>query len=708
MLRRLMLYLTVLAIVVVPVTMTCWKIVQYSRVSKAQVFDLHHHIAHTLAVNTTAYFNQLNMRLAFAPLLTRAHGWAEQLAVLNNALMSNNDFACASVLDEGGKEKVKAHDGSLEFLRTPLDYSANPMFLKGQIARIADTGPVYERGGVSFFDILYPLENGQWLLIVVRWDALKKLLFEERVGEKGFIWVIDEKGRVVADSQQDHVGHIFQDWDFFKARMENPEDWRGEFEDPIHVATVGASAWVKGAGWMILSAQPQSEAYAKATQLRRSAFFWMAFSFLGMVLFAYFWVKFISLPITKLAEGVRKVAHRQFDEKIPEDFGLDEFRQLGSAFNNMMKELKVYEGLQVERIIEENTKVQSLLYSIRDGIIMIGDSGGLLFANDPGKQWAIEVAGRGKGFDYAWEQLQQYPPWSDMLEPVLSQAKVSASEEFEFPVSGRSRWARVMAQHVTTEKGRLLGTMVVIRDVTQDKELDKMKEDFFNGITHDLRTPLAATIGYLGLSEMQVSPDDKELGQLVGSARQSAKRALSLVETILSLARLQAGKLAINPVPVQVQPLVNKIASDLAFQAQAKKIKLSAECEDATLWAKADQSLMERVVENITGNAIKYTMEGGWVKISAKAVDTGVQISVTDNGRGIPKEALNKLFGKFQQVKSEDRAVGFGIGLSFSKGIVEAHGSTITVESEVGKGSNFSFILEKVEAPAQSNPAKAA
>src|SRR3954464_7648183 len=107
MIRRLALYLTVLAIVVIPVTMTCWKIVQYSRVSKTQVFDLHHHIVRTLAINTTSYFNQLNMRLAFAPILTRAHGWADQLAVLNNTLMSNSDFACAAVLDESGKEKVK-------------------------------------------------------------------------------------------------------------------------------------------------------------------------------------------------------------------------------------------------------------------------------------------------------------------------------------------------------------------------------------------------------------------------------------------------------------------------------------------------------------------------------------------------------------------------------------------------------------------------
>ena len=202
------------------------------------------------------------------------------------------------------------------------------------------------------------------------------------------------------------------------------------------------------------------------------------------------------------------------------------------------------------------------------------------------------------------------------------------------------------------------------------------------------------------MGEIQVPEDNKELGTLVGSAKQSAKRALSLVETILSLARLQAGKLALNPVPIQVQPMVKKIADDLHFQAMAKKIDLTYDCNDASLWASADLGLMERVIENITGNAIKYTMEKGWVKIYARAVPTGVEIGVQDNGRGIPPEALKKLFGKFEQVKAEDKAVGFGIGLSFSKGIVEAHGSSINVESEVGKGSKFFFILEKAAAPA--------
>jgi two-component system sensor histidine kinase ResE len=336
---------------------------------------------------------------------------------------------------------------------------------------------------------------------------------------------------------------------------------------------------------------------------------------------------------------------------------------------------------------------------------MVNEKSNLVFANEPAKQWAIDVAARGKGFEKAWQSLQEYPPWMEVLQPVLDNEQPMISQEFEFPVQGRARWARVLAQQVLTESGRRLGVMIVIRDITQDKELDRMKEDFFNGITHDLRTPLAATIGYLGLSELEVPEGAVELAKMLGSARQSAKRALSLIETILSLARLQAGKLNLNRVPVQAKTILAKISNDLTFHAQAKKIALSFECEDASLWVSADAGMIERVIENLTGNAIKYTMENGWVKLGAQAVSEGIEFSITDNGRGIPPEAINKLFGKFQQVKAEDRAVGFGIGLSFSKGIVEAHGSSIQVQSEVGKGSKFFFILERIAAPAATSKA---
>src|SRR5471032_1241268 len=116
-------FLIILAIVVIPVTMISVKIIQYARESKSQIYDLHQHIVNALALNTTTYFQQLNMRLAFAPLLARTHEWGEQISILNNALLSNNDFACVALLGPDGKELAKAFDSKLHYLVSPLDLS---------------------------------------------------------------------------------------------------------------------------------------------------------------------------------------------------------------------------------------------------------------------------------------------------------------------------------------------------------------------------------------------------------------------------------------------------------------------------------------------------------------------------------------------------------------------------------------------------------
>src|ERR1700719_4758248 len=120
-------FFIILAIVVIPVSLTCGQIIRYATASKAQVTELHRHIVHALSLNTNSYFEQLNMRLAFAPLLARTRMWGEQVAILNNALMSNSDFACVALLDAAGHEKAKAYLSAFPDLAKTLDYSRNPL-----------------------------------------------------------------------------------------------------------------------------------------------------------------------------------------------------------------------------------------------------------------------------------------------------------------------------------------------------------------------------------------------------------------------------------------------------------------------------------------------------------------------------------------------------------------------------------------------------
>src|SRR5882724_3299492 len=258
--------------------MTCVKIVQYAQESKEQIYDFHRHIVNALSLNTNSYFQQLNMRLAFAPLLARTRAWGEQVSILNNALVSNNDFACVALVNNQGKELAKAFDSKLAHFVPPINLSRNALFLKVSPDRHADTGAVYEQDGQSLFDNLYPLENGDWMYVAIRWDPLKKILFDQQVGTKGYIWLIDETGLIAGDSQNARAGERLPNWDFLKERQEDRAAWMGEFKDPNGMSSVGAGKWIQSAGWFVLSAQPQSEAYAKTSRLKWEAYFCVVLS----------------------------------------------------------------------------------------------------------------------------------------------------------------------------------------------------------------------------------------------------------------------------------------------------------------------------------------------------------------------------------------------------------------------------------------------
>ena len=508
------------------------------------------------------------MRMAFAPLLVRSPQLVRfkwRFSTAKTRCSGLHDFACVALLDANGHEHTKAYDSTLSYLNAPIDYSRNPLFLKDvPQTHAAHTGTVYVRNGQSFFDVLYPLENGQWMLTSVRWDSLKKVIFDQQVGLKGYIWLVDDTGQIIGGLASNHFSG-----DAVRPAAGLSSPTRKDDPPPCGIAgrvqrsatgvpSVGAGQWIEGSGWFALirpaavgslrqnQTASRERLFLDVLQRRRDGRFRL---FLGA-----------PYQLSHYAAGGAWCAERDAAEiwktRCRKISGSKNSAPLGKAFNQMTRELKAFEALQVEKIIEEKTTIQSLLLSIRRR--HCDDRRGRPInlceraspRNGRARMWPDEgkTISRNHG-----NRLREYPPWMDTLQPVIDNQKQSTSEEFEFPVEGRARWARVLAQQVLTDSGRRIGVMVVLRDITQEKELERMKEDFFNGITHDLRTPLAATIGYLGLSEMQVPESEAELSKLVSSARASAKRALSLVETILSLARLQAGKLNLNRVPVPAQ-----------------------------------------------------------------------------------------------------------------------------------------------------------
>ncbi|MCM1004461.1 MAG: ATP-binding protein [Candidatus Gastranaerophilales bacterium] len=261
-------------------------------------------------------------------------------------------------------------------------------------------------------------------------------------------------------------------------------------------------------------------------------------------------------------------------------------------------------------------------------------------------------------------------PLSNNLVPVeISFARINPDEDFK----------------------RFVG---VIRDVTEQKKADRLRDDFIATLTHDLRTPILAAIQTLkfflegALGEL----DDKQK-LLLATMQKSNEDLLGLVNALLEVYKYDAEKLILNKTDFNIYELTKLVYDELKPLADNKNIDFSIECTDTAIEIQADRSELRRVICNLCGNAISYTADNGKVVITLKNEANDLIFSVSDNGCGIPQEDIPNMFQRFSQGTSKKRSAGTGLGLYLSRQIIESHGGKIWLESVINKGSEFSFIL---------------
>lgn len=238
----------------------------------------------------------------------------------------------------------------------------------------------------------------------------------------------------------------------------------------------------------------------------------------------------------------------------------------------------------------------------------------------------------------------------------------------------------------------------VIRDVSVQKETEKLRDDFIATLTHDMRTPLLAAIQTLKFFlEGAIGELDDKQKVLLSTMLQSNEDLLGLVNALLEVYRFESGKLTLCKTAFSVKDLVEQCYSELKPLAEKKNIDFSVifELED-NLHILADRAEIKRVITNLCGNALNYTNKNGIVKVLAKAQCGDFIFSVTDNGNGIPQSDIPNLFKRFSQGTARKRSTGTGLGLYLSRQIIEAHNGKIWVDSKVDKGSEFSFLLTDV------------
>ena len=264
--------------------------------------------------------------------------------------------------------------------------------------------------------------------------------------------------------------------------------------------------------------------------------------------------------------------------------------------------------------------------------------------------------------------------------------------------------AELSAALICDKDGAPANFIAITRDVTErfqaieaEKRLLLLKEEFIASLSHDLRTPIFSLIGYLDLLRNGKVKDSDVQNEFLTRAAKDVDRLKVLVNELLDTSRLENNFLVLNWEEVDLNTVINQVLESFREQAKANGISLKASPSDKRLLAEVDPSRMHRVLSNLVENAIKFSYKGGDILIAMESRNSTVTIEVIDNGCGISPEDCLKVFDKFFQASHtlKQNKFGTGLGLFISKQIVEAHGGTLTVKSQLGIGSTFTVTIPK-------------
>jgi NtrC-family two-component system sensor histidine kinase KinB len=403
----------------------------------------------------------------------------------------------------------------------------------------------------------------------------------------------------------------------------------------------------------------------------------------------------LTKPVRQIVEATRDIAKGNYDIQVPTQSS-DELGRLTDEFNSMAKRLKGFHDLNIEQIIAEKRKSEAIIRSIDDGIILVDAEFKVTGMNPMARRILdvqpdgahnrhfLEVVKDDQLFDFIKQSMESgKPPNIEEKQNIFTVEREEARRYYQFSVTP-----------VHGKKGVLIGVVLLLRDVTRLTELDRLKSEFVMTASHELRTPLTSigmSIDLLVESAMTKLSEKEQ--KLLSAAHEDLRRLKGLVSNLLDLSRIEAGKTEMEFSGVSVHFLLEKVASIFKIPAEEKGIDLSFYAPEEIPNIKADSDKIIWVLTNLVSNALHYTPRGGQIRVSAEPFLPYLQISVRDDGPGIPFEYQSKIFDKFVQVKSDKVLGGSGLGLAICREIVRAHGGTIWVDSVPGAGSTFTFTL---------------
>ncbi len=411
----------------------------------------------------------------------------------------------------------------------------------------------------------------------------------------------------------------------------------------------------------------------------------VAIAILLALAFSLFLSRITSRPLREMAEMAARIGKDGEKRRIPV-VSHDEIGSLATVLNEMAERI----DSQMQGLAAEKTRLDTILRGMGEGVMLASRDGVITLVNPAFRSmFGVDETVEGKNLI----EISRNPDLQAAFHAVTE------SQEELIREIGIQQGNITLLTHwvpLSPNNGGN-GVVAVFHDITDMKHVEEMRRDFVANVSHELRTPVSVIKGYaetLMLDGMLTSEPER-VTRFVEIIHRHSERLTTLINDILTLSSLEAREAALELHPMDIAGTINKSCALLASKAADKNIRITNGITGALPRALVDQGRLEQVLVNLIDNAVKYTPEGGSITVSAEAADSAIRISVQDTGIGIPAKDLPRIFERFYRVdegRSREQG-GTGLGLAIAKHIVHLHGGELSVTSEPGKGSTFSFTL---------------
>lgn len=400
------------------------------------------------------------------------------------------------------------------------------------------------------------------------------------------------------------------------------------------------------------------------------------FATLAIAIFiTYLLSRAITVPIYKLQARAEKMAEGDFTP-ITELKSGDEISQLADRFNYMAQKLDT----TLSEISKEKNKVEAILENMNDGVVAFDTKGNMIIANAP----AINLMKIGKDIK-RFEEI-----FSDIEFESLFETKESHAE---FDLNENGKYLKIFFARFKNENGRNEGIIAVIQDVTKQEKLEEMRKDFVANVSHELKTPITSIRGYSEtLLENEVDKETSD--RFLSVINSEAERMARIVSELLQLSKMDVKETQSEKDDFDVVGLIKDSIAKVSIQLEQKQQQAVFDCNEE-IFVNAERSSIEQVILNVLTNSIRYTKENGLINVYIEKEADKVVIKVKDNGIGIPKKDLPRIFERFYRVdKARTREMGgTGLGLAISKKMIEMNGGSISIDSEYGEWTEVTIKL---------------